>query len=99
MAHSVTISWTGSVDMPNPIPAGSGYNVYKGTAPGAEGATPVNGTTPIAANLFVDTAVTVGVTYDYFVTTVINGNQSPDSIQVSAVILPAAPTNVVAVAA
>jgi hypothetical protein len=96
MSHSVVLTWTASVDMPNPIPAGDGYNVYKGTSPGAEGATPINAA-PIAANTYTDNAVTVG-TYDYYVTAVVNGAQSADSIQVSAVILPAAPTGLSAVA-
>lgn len=97
MAHSVTLTWVASVDMPSPIPAGDGYNVYRGTAPGAEGTTPINGSTPVAANSYVDNNVSVG-TYDYFVTAVVAGAQSVDSVQVSAVILPAAPTGLSAAA-
>ena len=81
--HEVTIGWIASPDMPNPIPAGDGYNVYRGIAPATPGATPIN-SAPIAASTFVDTNVSAGVTYDYFVTTVIGGNQSADSVLVTA---------------
>ena len=97
MSHTVTLTWTASADMPNPIPAGSGYNVYRGTAPGAEGATPINGATPVAANTYIDTTATIGV-YDYYLKTVLNGAISVASVEVSTVILPAPPTNLVAAA-
>lgn len=94
MAHQVQLTWTASVDMPSPVPAGSGYNVYRGTAPGAEGALPVNAA-PVVTNSYIDLTATVGV-YDYYVKTLLNGALSVSSNEVQAVILPAPPTNLVA---
>jgi len=85
--------------MPSPIPAGDGYNIYKGVLPGADGATPVNGATPITFDTFTDTAVVFGQTYDYYVTAVVAGKESVASQHVQAsVSLPAAPTNLAALA-
>lgn len=99
MAHSVTLGWTASTDMPNPIPAGDGYNIYKGDLPAADGATPINGATPVTADSYIDTAVVFGQTYDYYVTAVVAGKESVASQHVQAsVSLPAAPTGVTAVA-
>lgn len=94
MSHQVVLTWTASTDMPNPIPSGSGYNIYRGTAPGAEGAIPIN-TSPIAANTFTDTSATVGV-LDYYVKTLLNGALSVASAEVSTVILPQPPTGLTA---
>ncbi len=47
------------------------YNVYRGTTPGSEGATPI--VTGLAASSYHDTAVTNGVTY-YYKITAVNAN-------------------------
>jgi len=96
--HQVVLSWTGSVDMPTPIPAGDGYNIFRGINPAAEGATPINGSTPVAANTYTDLSVSAGVTYDYYVTAVLNGIQSADSNQVTAAVPLFPPTGLVAAA-
>jgi hypothetical protein len=95
--HSVTLTWVASTDMPSPIPTGDGYNVFKGVLPATPGATPIN-STPIAADTYVDTAVSGGVSYDYFVTAVIGGTQSADSQTVSVTVPFFPPSNLVAVA-
>jgi hypothetical protein len=97
--HSVTLSWTASPDMPSPIPAGDGYNLYRGIDPAVPGPVPINGSTPIAADTFVDTNVQGGVTYNYFAVAVIGGNLSADSNQVSAQVPVFPPTGLTAVAA
>jgi|SRR5665213_942527 len=88
--HSVTLTWTASTDMPSVIPAGDGYNVFRGVAPTTPGATPINSAV-VAANEYIDTNVTPGVSYDYYVTAVIGGNQSPDSQLVTAPPVPIFP--------
>lgn len=98
MSHSVTLTWTPSTDMESPINTGDGYNVYRGTTSGKEQTTPINGTTPIAANTYVDTNVQDGK-YDYYVTAVVGGAESIPSNEVQAVILPAPPTNLAAIEA
>lgn len=90
MAHGVTLSWleADSVD---------GYNVYRGITSGAETAVPLNGTTLVSALTYTDSTVVFGQTYDYVVTAVKGGIESPHSNEaVAAVNLPSPPNNVVA---
>lgn len=90
MAHSVTLSWTASVDLVD------GYNIYRGTnPPGNEGAVPLNGTTLVTGTSYTDTTVVPGL-YDYVVTSVKSGVESIRSGETIARILPAPPTNLVA---
>jgi fibronectin type 3 domain-containing protein len=93
MAHSVTLTWTASVD------AVAGYNVYRGTnPPGNEGATPINSAL-VTGTTYVDTAVFAGEKVDYVVTAVSSaGVESIHSNEVSAVVPIAPPTNLTAVA-
>jgi hypothetical protein len=95
MSHSVTLTWNASTDMPSPIPTGSGYNVYRNTVAGTTGAVLLN-TSPIAADTYVDNTVVPG-TYFYYVVTVLDGVDSVNSTEISAVVLPAAVTNLAAV--
>lgn len=90
MAHNAHLSWNASADSVD------GYNVYRGTAPGAEGATPINGATLVSGLVYDDATVAVGVKYSYVVTAVKNGFESPHSTEfTTSVILPSAPTNLV----
>ena len=60
---------------PGPAPAGNitGYNVYRGTTPGGESATPLN-PTPLdpSSTTFIDTTVVPGNTY-YYIVRALNG--------------------------
>ena len=87
--HQVMLSWTASTD-------GGVVTVYR--APGACSTTSVFTavTTGVALNTYTDTTVTVG-TFCYQVTTVVNGAESLPSNQVTARVLPLAPTTLVAV--
>jgi len=84
MAHSVSLSWTASSDTVD------GYNIYRGTAAGQE-TTKVN-TALVTADTFTDTTAPVGDSF-YVARSVIGGVESVNSNEVSAVILPAPPTN------
>jgi len=86
MAHQITVSWTAS---PPPV---TGYNIRRGTAPSNEGATPLNGVTPIVGTSYVDTAVFPGVTYSYEVTAVNNGVESAESIGILSAPVPFDPS-------
>ena len=55
-----------------------GYNVYRGTSPGGESATPVN-SAPITGTTYTDANVTAGVT-DYYVVTAVASNGISHSI-------------------
>jgi hypothetical protein len=90
MAHSVSLSWTASVD------AVSGYNVYRSAAAGLK--TTLLTTSPITGVTYTDSTVLPGNWY-YDVTSVENGAESVVSNSVNAVILPAPPTNLVLVSA
>lgn len=90
MAHSVSISWTASTD------AVDGYNVYKGSAAGAE-TVKVNAAL-ITTDSFVDANASLGTSF-YAVKSSLGGVESLLSNSIEAVILPAAPTNVVLVSA
>ena len=90
MAHSVQISWTASSD------AVSGYNVYRSAAAGLK--TTLLNAALVTATSYTDNTVLPGNWY-YDVTAVENGAESAVSNSVEAVILPAAPTNVILVSA
>jgi fibronectin type 3 domain-containing protein len=94
MAHSVTLSWTASVD---PV---AGYNIYRGTnPPGNEGATPIN-TSLITGLTYVDTNVTAGEKLDYVATAVsASGVESVHSNEITATVPLFPPTGLVAVVA
>jgi hypothetical protein len=86
MPHSATVTWDVDPSLPVPLDATSGYNVYKGTAPGNEGAAPVNGATLIQDTKYVDNAVTGGEKLSYFVTAVLDGVESLHSVEVLAAV-------------
>jgi fibronectin type 3 domain-containing protein len=71
---SVSLTWNASA-------GATSYSVYRGTAPGAEGATAI-GTS--ASNSFTDTAVTNGTDYYYTVTASNTAGASPSSNEASA---------------
>jgi hypothetical protein len=93
--HTVALSWGASPDAAaNPTLS---YTVYR--ASGACSTSPLFA--PVATNvaqtdIFTDTALAPGV-YCYQVTAVLNGAESLPSNQVTARILPSAPTTLVAV--
>ena len=71
----VALGWAAST-------GATSYNVYRGTATGAESPTPI--ATGIASPSYKDTAVTNGTTYYYEVTAVDAGGESAKSAEVSA---------------
>jgi fibronectin type 3 domain-containing protein len=71
----VALTWTASA-------TAASYNIYRGTASGAESATPI--ATGISATSFTDSTVTNGVTYYYKVTAVNTGGVSAYSNEASA---------------
>jgi len=85
MVNQIVISWNAS---PGPI---SGYNVRRGTAPGNEGAAPLNAT-PIVGTTFTDNTVYPGVAYSYEVTAVFNGVESAESLGIFTAPVPFAPS-------
>jgi len=97
--HCVTLTWTASTDgAANPT---LGYDVYKGTTPGGESTTPLNGTTLVAVGCsttatctYIDTSVTVGQTIYYTVQASLNGVNSISSDEATAKIPPAPPSGV-----
>ena len=89
MAHSIALSWTASVD------AVDGYNVYRGDAAGAE-TTKVNSAI-IVGTTFTDLSPLAGPNF-YVARSVKAGVESVNSNEVSAVLLPAPPTNLAVLA-
>jgi hypothetical protein len=92
---AVNLSW--SAPASNGGAAVTGYNLYRGTSPGAESPTPV--ATNITGLSFTDTGLTDGTTYYYTVTAVNAVGISPQSGEASATpqaVAPSAPLNVVA---
>ncbi len=71
----VNLSWRAST-------GAASYNVYRGTAPGGEGITPIR--TGITETAYTDTTVTNGVTYYYQVAAANTSGTSPLSVEVSA---------------
>ena len=74
MAHEITISW-------NPVPGATSYNVRRGTALGNESVA-VYAVVTAPATTFVDTNVFQGKVYSYEVSSVVQGVESVESLQV-----------------
>jgi alpha-galactosidase len=75
--EQVQLDWTA-------LAGAVGYNVYRGTASGGEGTTPI--ATGLTTPAYIDAAVTNGLTYYYTVTAVnpLLGGESPPSAEASA---------------
>ena len=71
----VTLSWSAS-------PGATSYSVFRGTASGAEGSTPI--VQGLTGTTYVDSAVTAGTKYFYFVNAVNSAGSSAASVEVSA---------------
>lgn len=89
-SHSVSLSWTASTD----FAAGDSYNVYRGSVSG--GPYSKLNTAPITTTTFTDTTVVAGSTYFYVATHVSGTAESVDSNEAKAVVLPRAPSALVA---
>ncbi len=72
-----------------PVSGATAYNVYRGTAPGAETGTAL--ATGVSANQYTDSGLTDGTPYFYTVTAVVGGTESSPSNEASATPEPAAP--------
>jgi len=79
-SHAVTLFWNASTTS-----GVTGYNVYRGTSPGAYGTTPLNASL-LPATTYVDPSVSAGQTYYYVVQAVDPGGASPDSSSIQAAI-------------
>ena len=87
---SIDLTW-------NPSAGATSYSIYRGTAPGAEGATPVGTTT---SDSFTDTGLTNGTGYYYTVAASNTGGASAKSaetntVPTAAVVAPPVPFGVV----
>lgn len=71
-AHSVVLSWAASPTL------GVTYNVFRGTAPGSEGTTPIN-TSPVTLLTYTDAGVAPGGSYYYTVEAVNSAGSSAPS--------------------
>ena len=87
MAHTVTLNWDASTD------AVDGYNVYRGSVSGQE--TTLLNTALVTSTSFVDSNPVIGETF-YIAKSVKGGIESIASNEAKAVLLPAAPTQLVA---
>ena len=75
----------------------TGYDIYRGTSPGGEGATPI--ATNVSGTSFTDTGLTDGIHYYYTVQAVNAAGNSPSSNEASdipAAAVPSAPQNLTA---
>jgi hypothetical protein len=93
MAHQCILSWVATPDAG--VAGFQGYNIYRGTATGAEGASPIN-SSPVNGLTYTDSSPSVGVDF-YVVKSVVNGVVSIPSNEVTTTILPAPPTNLTVV--
>lgn len=94
-AHTVTLNWTASV-----TPGVTGYNIYRGTTAGGEGAQSINTSIITGATTFIDTTVVSGTTYFYtaksYCTSCTPNNFSAPSNEIQVLVpgdAPAPPTN------
>ena len=89
MSHQVSLQWTASTD------AVDGYNIYRGSAAGAENVK-LN-TALVTVTTFVDTVAPLGHDY-YVVKSSVGGVESLASNEVNTTILPAPPTGLTIIA-
>lgn len=78
--HFVYLTWTASSST-----GVVGYNIYRGTASGAESTTPVNTGGPVTGTSFADTTAVPGTTYYYVVKATNGSSESNASTESSAV--------------
>ena len=90
MSHSVKLGWTPSTDTVD------GYNIYRGSTAGTE-STKINGAL-VTGSSFTDNSPLLGNNF-YVVKSSLGGVESVVSNEVTTVILPAPPTNLVVVSA
>ena len=83
-SSQVNLSWT--------APGGTvtGYNIFRGTAPGAEGSSPINGS-PILATNYTDSGLTQNTHYYYTVRAVNGSGAGPASSEANVTTLPFIP--------
>jgi fibronectin type 3 domain-containing protein len=85
----IILAWSG-------VSGATSYNIYRGTTPGGEGATPYMAN--VTDTSLTDTGVTAGGTYYYQITALDVTGESARSAEASATTLPPAPANFAAVA-
>ena len=85
----ISLTWAAST-------GATSYNVYRSSTSGGEGLTPLR--TGMTGTSFVDTGVASGGRYFYQVSAVGAGGESAKSVEASATLIPAVPTNVSATA-
>jgi fibronectin type 3 domain-containing protein len=73
--NKITLSWSA-------LAGATGYNIYRSTTPGGEGATPL--ASGVTATSFVDATAAGGATYYYVVTALNGGGEGPRSGEKSA---------------
>lgn len=89
MAHQVSLSWNADPD------ASGGYNVYRGSS--ASAINTLLNSSPIMTTTYQDTTVAPGDWFYAVAAVGANGVLSPQSTDVSVVIIPAAPTGLIVV--
>jgi hypothetical protein len=94
MAHGILLQWTA----PSDANASTVYNIYRGTAKGAENLNAPINPSPVAGTSYNDLNAPVGQPEFYVVEAVTNGVSSGPSIEVTATVLPYPPTGVTATA-
>jgi|SRR5579871_144957 len=80
--HFISVNWTAS-----PSAGVTGYNIYRGTSPGGESATPLNVGGPVSGTTFTDTTAVSGTTYYYFIKATDGISESAPSLETSATAL------------
>ena len=80
--HFIQLSWTASTSS-----GVTGYNIYRGTASGAESARAINTGGPVTGTSFTDVNTVSGTTYYYVVKATNGSNESPPSTEISAAAL------------
>jgi fibronectin type 3 domain-containing protein len=81
----INLSWSS-------VSVAMSYNVYRGTSPGGEGATPF--ATGLTGTTFSDPNLQPGLSYYYDVTSVNGSGEGAPSVEAIGVLAPSAPTNV-----
>jgi len=80
-SSQITLAW-------NAVGGATGYNIYRGTSAGGEGASPINGSSPLTATTYTDSGLSAATRYFYIAIAINSAGSSAASNEANATTSP-----------